>query len=209
MDKYKNYVRIIDYKTGNVDEKVKDEKFYTGQNLQLYLYMNAFVRSGEEPAGAYYYAVNDSFRRSGEDETPMAGKTLSSDEIIDATDKNARANGKSSVIDYKISKKTGKPGGSSTCDDHTLRGYMKYAKKLAEKAVTDITDGVIVASPYEKSCDYCEYGAICGYDEEAGYKERKVSSVKPETIVEAAYGEEPTSTTEKAEKEAKGGENDG
>ena len=86
---------------------------------------------------------------------------------------------------------------------------MKYAKKLAEKAVTDITDGVIVASPYEKSCDYCEYGAICGYDEEAGYKERKVSSVKPETIVEAAYGEEPMSTTDKAEKEAKGGENDG
>lgn len=197
LDKYKNYVRIIDYKTGKVDEKVKDEKFYTGQNLQLYLYMNAFVRNGEEPAGAYYYAVNDSFRRSGEDETPMAGKTLSSDEIIDATDKNARANGKSSVIDYKISKKTGKPGGS-TCDDHTLRGYMKYAKKLAEKAVSDITDGVIVASPYEKSCDYCEYGAICGYDEEAGYKERKVSYVNSKTIVEAAYGEDSATMSETA-----------
>ena len=201
-----------------MDEKVKDEKFYTGQNLQLYLYMNAFVRNGEEPAGAYYYAVNDSFRRSGADETPMAGKTLSSDDIIDATDKNARANGKRSVIDYKISKKTGKPGGS-TCDDHTLRGYMKYAKKLAEKAVSDITDGVIVASPYEKSCDYCEYGAICGYDEEAGYKERKVSYVNSKTIVEAAYGEDSATMSETAGtkpetdkgtiKQDKGDENDG
>ena len=73
---------------------------------------------------------------------------------------------------------------------------MKYAKKLAEKAVSDITDGVIVASPYEKSCDYCEYGAICGYDEEAGYKERKVSYVNSKTIVEAAYGEDSATMSE-------------
>ncbi len=189
VDKYKNYVRIIDYKTGNVGEKVKDEKFYTGQNIQLYLYMNAFVRAHEEPAGAYYYSVNDSFKKPDEDRTVMAGKTLSSDEIIAATDKNIVENGKSELINVKTDKRSGKLTGS-LCDGVELQGYMKYAKKLAENAVSDIADGVMIASPYKDACEYCEYGSICGYDDEAGYKERKVTDVRSETIVEAAYADE-------------------
>ncbi len=190
VDKYKNYVRIIDYKTGKVDEKVKDGSFYTGRNIQLYLYMNAFVKSGEEPAGAYYYAVNDTFKNpesKTEKARVMAGKTLATDEIVNATDKRFVENGKSEVIDVKKSKK-GKYGGE-TCDGVALRGYMKYAMKLAEQAVSDIESGVIVPSPYEKACDYCEYGGICGFDEEAGYKTRKVTGVTKDTIVEAAYAD--------------------
>ena len=189
VDKYKNYVRIIDYKTGNVGEKVKDEKFYTGQNIQLYLYMNAFVRAHEEPAGAYYYSVNDSFKKADEDRTVMAGKTLSADEIISATDKNIAKSGKSELINVKTDKRSGKLTGS-LCDGVELQGYMKYAKKLAENAVSDISDGVMIASPYKDACAFCEYGSICGYDDEAGYKERKVTDVKSETIVEAAYSDE-------------------
>ena len=189
VDKYKNYVRIIDYKTGNVGEKVKDEKFYTGQNIQLYLYMNAFVRAHEEPAGAYYYSVNDSFKKPDEDRTIMAGKTLSTDEIISATDKNIAENGKSELVNVKTDKRSGKLTGS-LCDGVELQGYMKYAKKLAENAVSDISDGVMIASPYKDACAYCEYGSICGFDDEAGYKERKVTNVRSETIVEAAYSDE-------------------
>ena len=61
VDKYGDYVRIIDYKTGNAKNKSQDKKFYLGQNIQLYLYLNAFTPNGEKPAGAYYYAVNDNF----------------------------------------------------------------------------------------------------------------------------------------------------
>ena len=50
----------------------------------------------------------------------------------------------------------------------------------------------MIASPYEDTCKYCEYGSICGYDEEAGYRERKVKDVKSKTIVEAAYSDEIT-----------------
>lgn len=189
IDKYKNYVRIIDYKTGNVTEKVKEEKFYTGQNIQLYLYMNAFVKESEEPAGAYYYAVNDSFKKADDDRTVMAGKTLFTDEVLTATDKTVIEKGKSELINVKTDRRNGKLSGS-LCDGVELQGYMKYAKKLAENAVSDIADGVMIASPYEDTCKYCEYGSICGYDEEAGYRERKVKDVKSKTIVEAAYSDE-------------------
>ena len=214
VDKYKNYVRIIDYKTGNVGEKVKDEKFYTGQNIQLYLYMNAFVKAHEEPAGAYYYSVNDSFKKPDEDRTVMAGKTLFTDEIISATDKNIGQNGKSELINVKTDKRSGKLTGS-LCDGVELQGYMKYALKLAENAVSDISDGVMIASPYKDACAYCEYGSICGYDEEAGFKERKVTDVKSATIVEAAYSDEKTGsapqkeTTNKETINDKGGEDNG
>lgn len=202
VDKYKNYVRIVDYKTGNASEKVKEEKFYTGQNIQLYLYMNAFVRTGERPAGAYYYAVNDSFSKPDDEKAPMAGKTLMNDEILNATDPEILKTGKSKVVNVKTDKRSGRIT-SGACDEITLEGYMKYAKKLAENAVFNIADGVIVPSPYQGACNYCEYGGICGFDEDAGYKERKISGVKPKTIVEAAFSDEKNENNENNEKDEK------
>lgn len=189
VDKFGKYVRIIDYKTGSAKDKTKEEKFYTGQNLQLYLYMNAFVRGGDEPAGAYYYAVKDDFKKPDDDKVVMFGKTVSSDEILEATDPNIKTTGKSDLINVKTDSRNGKLTGS-VCGLDTMKGYMKYAKILAENAVGEIADGVIIASPYKEACDYCEYGGICGRDEETGFKTRSVGSVKPETIVAAAFAEE-------------------
>lgn len=189
LDKYKEYARIIDYKSGGADKKVSDENFYVGKNLQLYLYLNAFVREGEKPAGAYYYAVDDKFRLEDDDKPLMFGSTLSSDEIVDATDPEFAKTGTSRFIKIKRSATTGKPTGSLK-DPVAMQGYMIYAKKLAEKATEELSSGTIVASPYDGACEFCEYGGICGYDKDVGYKTRKVKSVKPETIVEAAYSDD-------------------
>lgn len=189
VDKYENYVRIIDYKTGNAADKAKDERFYTGQNLQLYLYLNAFVREGEKAAGAYYYQVNDSFKKEGETSVSMTGKTLETEEIINATDPDIKENGKSDVVNVSVDKRNGKLTGG-VVDGVALSGYMKYAKKLAEKAVDNIANGVVVPSPYQKTCDYCEYGSICGFDADSDFNERKITNVKQQAIVEAAFSDE-------------------
>lgn len=164
--------------------------------------MNAFVRTGERPAGAYYYAVNDSFSKPDDEKAPMAGKTLMNDEILNATDPEILKTGRSNVVNVKTDKRNGRIT-SGACDEITLEGYMKYAKKLAENAVFNIADGVIVPSPYQGACNYCEYGGICGFDEDAGYKERKISGVKPKTIVEAAFSDEKNENNEKDEKTEK------
>lgn len=190
IDKYKNYVRIIDYKTGNAKNKSSENNFYAGQNLQLYLYLNAFTANGNKPAGAYYYAVNDDFTKEGEAPAIMYGKTLDDDEIIAASDEEfANDNAEQSSV-LEIKRKSTKKGVSydgRLADENTIRGYMKYAKLMAEKAVDDVVSGVAIPSPYEKACDYCEFGGICGKDVDSKANVRSVTGVKPETIINAVY----------------------
>lgn len=167
VDRYGDYVRIIDYKTGHADEKIKDKRFYTGQNVQLYLYMNAFARNGLKPAGAYYYALDDDYLKDGNSRVSMHGKTLKDEAIIRATDSSFYDEKKSEIISGSI--KSYKKGdtlvGTSFAEQNVLEAYMRYAKILAEKAVDCICDGVNTPSPYESACTYCEFGSSCGFDE--------------------------------------------
>ncbi|MBR1677223.1 MAG: PD-(D/E)XK nuclease family protein [Clostridia bacterium] len=190
LDKYNNYVRIIDYKTGNADKKASGEEFYTGRHIQLYLYMNAFVGKDETPAGAYYYALSDGFYKKGEKGYSMYGYTLSDDEILSATDKAFFDKRESDLIDVKIkSTKNGDKKSGGAVDERTLRGYMKYAKLMAEKGVDEVVSGVIAATPYEKACEYCEYKPICRYDEDVDDRTRKTGAID-ERVILAAVEEE-------------------
>lgn len=201
VDKYKNYVRIIDYKTGNAKNKSSENNFYAGQNLQLYLYLNAFTANGDKPAGAYYYAVNDDFKKE-DDTSIMYGKTLDDEEIISASDEEFYNGDQEKSAIHEITRKTAKGVTSydgKLIDDKTLNGYMKYAKLMVEKAVDNVLDGVIIPSPYEKACDYCEFGGICGRDKGKKSDYRSVKWVNSKHIIQAV---------EMAEK-ANGGEEDG
>ncbi len=191
VDKYGDYVRIVDYKTGDAQKKIKDENFYVGINLQLYLYMNAFAVGNDKPAGAYYYGVNNDFVKDDDEKFYMFGKTLSDDDVLRATDEDFFSNKKSSVINAKIknSKVKGDYKTGNLADERTLKGYLSYAKLMAEKGVNDVIDGVIIASPYEGACKYCEYKATCRYDEETDDLTRSVQKITPETIVTAAEEE--------------------
>lgn len=184
-EKNNTYVRIIDYKTGEVDKKVKDESLYTGRNLQLYLYMNAFLKDGEEPAGAYYYAIEDEFSKEDETTVSMRGKTVSAEEIILATDKNFKDNRKSDIVAVKYDSRTkeDKLAGEVT-DDKGFKAYMGYALKMAENGVRDITDGVIISSPYDEACKYCDYKGLCRHDDSCD-RTRKTKDVKSKTILNA------------------------
>lgn len=189
VDKYENYVRIIDYKSGNAQSKSTDEKFYTGQNLQLYLYLNAFTANGDKPAGAYYYAVNDNFETENSSAVFMYGKTLGEEEILTATDLNfdGKDNYTSKFIsaNKKITANKGTAFSGQTVNGEVLNDYMKYAKLLAEQAVDNAIDGIIVPSPYEGACTYCEFGSICGHDADCGFKERSVPKINPSVISNA------------------------
>lgn len=188
VDKYQNYVRIIDYKTGDAKSKSTDNNFYAGKNIQLYLYMNAFTADGDKPAGAYYYAVNNNFKTDYTDTTLLHGKTLDDEEIISASDEDfySGKTDKSSI--HEIKRKTTKAGVSydgNLADEKTIKGYMKYSKLMVEQAIDNVLDGVIIASPYEHACNYCEFGGICGREISKKSDYRSITGVKTETILQA------------------------
>ncbi len=182
VDLFNDKIRVIDYKTGSI--KAQDEYFYTGNKLQLYLYMNAFLTDEFKPAGAYYFPVHDSFSEAGEKNYVMQGKTVNTEEIINATDNNLKETRSSSYVSLKMNADNSISKTSQALDEQDMQSYLKYALKISEKGVDEINTGFIAPSPYEGSCTYCPYGGMCGASEESVVK-RKEKGVSQNTIINA------------------------
>lgn len=163
VDSYKNYFRIIDYKTGG--KEVGDEKIFAGLKLQLYLYSLAI--KDKILAGAYYLRVNDEYKAEEDKLKPLLeGKTADIENLIsDGEEEFIPTGGKNKPINQS-----------------TISAVQEYVKALAEQAAEQLDDGVIVPSPYEGTCAYCDFSAVCGEK----LKERKVTGVDTEFIAASA-----------------------
>ncbi len=185
VDAYGDYIRVIDYKTGAI--YAEDEYFYTGNHVQLYLYMNALIGEGQKPAGAYYFPVHDELASDTSGAYAMKGKTLLDRDVILASDPNAQNGKESAVLTAKFTDKNGEISATKNMglSDEELSAYLKYALKIAEKGAEEISEGVIAPSPYEGRCRICRYASVCGFDPDVD-GERKEDSVNIKTIVSAA-----------------------
>ncbi len=182
VDEYADYVRIIDYKSGRISSS--EESFYTGNKLQLYLYMNAFTRGGKKPAGAYYYPVKDGYSEVEETYT-MRGKTVDNSDVISATDINIEEDKRSQIVSIALGK-DGKPyKTSAVLSEEDMQKYLKYSIKVSENCIDEIRTGYCTPSPYESACNYCAYGGMCGFSSDEGGLFRKVNKVTKSTITEA------------------------
>lgn len=181
IDTYGDYFRVIDYKTGSAD--ANKDKLFAGLKLQLYLY--ALAVNDKKVAGLYYLPVNDTFKGADKKNQPLVvGQTLNDQEIIESQDITIKQNEKSDFLPVEIGKDGNYKG---VISQEGLDAMITYAKKISEKAASQMLDGVIVASPYEKTCESCPFGALCQVEEQTA---RKVNSVSEEDIIGALKGEE-------------------
>lgn len=200
IDKYKNYYRIIDYKTGS--DKIADQELFMGKKLQLYLYLKAFESEGVA-AGAYYASIKDAFSKEDGTVTYLSGNTLAEDEVVTATDSSYFTANQSDVIGLKYSaKKNGERKISSngfSAEDIAAR--KEYAKTVAEKGVEYMSGGFIAPTPYaeglKSTCDYCPFGAVCGFESGVSGKKRTAIKASP---VEALSNELLAAGGEKRDK---------
>ncbi len=186
IDENENFYRIIDYKTGKADGK--DKSLFMGLKLQLYLYAKVVGEvlnaEGKKPAGLYYLPVSDKYKNQGKREETMAvGKTLDDKNALIAQDLEFFVNGGSAFTPASIDNK-GKI--NNAIDEQTMYDYIEYAKRLSDMASMRMNEGVIIPSPVEGTCEYCEYKALCPYEDVV---ERTVGKVKEQTIKGAVDGD--------------------
>ncbi|MBQ7407897.1 MAG: PD-(D/E)XK nuclease family protein [Clostridia bacterium] len=181
-------MRIIDYKTGSVTTGKDEELFYTGNKLQLYLYAKAFSAK-YKPLGLYYFPITADFST---DENPnvmqLKGKTIADVERASLIDNTISAQSvKGTYIDCNL--KMGKDGsftyGQKLLNDQEFEKFMDYAKLIAGEGLSEISEGVIIPSPYDNSCDYCKYMGICGYDGSLDGRTRSFERVDKSAILRA------------------------
>lgn len=183
------YIKIIDYKSGSKKFDLVD--IYYGMQLQLIMYMDAFIKNGENffgkgkvsgkvlPGGVFYFNIDDPILDfDGEivnekidemilKEFKMSGLVLADKIVIDAMDKDI--DGDSKIIPVNIKKKDGSFGARSSCANleefYTVQDYVN--NKIIELG-KEIFSGKIDVFPYKKGnitgCTYCKYAAICKID---------------------------------------------
>lgn len=171
VDGYGDYIRVIDYKTSaEVSDNVGD--LFTGRKLQLYLYASAFPE--KKLAGAYYFKLDNEYKKENEKEKSMVvGATLSNEEVMLAQNSDGKAGDFFPLTKGEI---------KGQLSEEQIEAYKKYAVAITDKAAEQMIDGVIVASPYEKACTYCNYSGICVFHR---LEERKALKVTTETIEKA------------------------
>ena len=177
VDGSKEYVRVIDYKTGSIDDSTG--AYYTGRKLQLQLYMSA-VKGERIPAGVLYFPAAMQYSDKDEGRFRMKGFLNGDEKALLCGDKNLTADKKSEYFSAAL-KNTAKA--TKIMDEQTFRDFLDYAQLAAGQACEELKGGYIEATPYEKSCDYCKYNGMCGFSADGGCV-RKEEKIEPKEIAE-------------------------
>ncbi len=180
----KSYVKIIDYKSGQ--QKLNLSDLYYGLQLQLALYLDAFINSYKKisgknllPGGMFYFIIDDplitaeKIMESEELENELlkafklSGLVLNNIDIIKNMDNTITDYSK--IIPVRINKNNEiVPNNSSTAIDYEFENIRKFAIKKVKEIGGEIKKGNIKILPFKSeknsACDYCIYKTICKFE---------------------------------------------
>ena len=184
VDGTDKYVRIIDYKTGGID--ATPTAYYTGQKLQMELYMSE-VKGTRIPAGVFYFPASTSFKKKDEEDGRyrMLGFLNGEEEALRTGDIHIQDGVKSEYFEASLKENSRL---SKVMNEKTFVDFLDYAPLVAQKACAELKDGFVAPSPYEGKCAYCAYGGMCGFNREVD-EVRSENAVAPTTIANIARKE--------------------
>ncbi len=167
-----SYIKILDYKTGNKTYSIED--VYYGLQLQLLIYLDAFIKKGEKltdgtpfPAGIFYFKIqdptanlDDKFDVNDEEklsllfkEFKMNGLAIDDIDILNNIDNISNAPKKiSNIFTFSITAK-GEINAKQKDNFVNLEQFkmlMEYVITLAKQFGNEIISGNIKVNPYKK-----------------------------------------------------------
>lgn len=179
VDVTDKYVRVVDYKTGKIDDSAAS--YYTGRKLQMQLYMS-LVKGERIPAGVFYFPAAVDYREETEGRFRMKGFLNGEKEALLCGDKNLTETQKSEYFSAALKNSA---VSKKIMDEQTFSDFLDYSLHVARQGCRELKEGYIAPSPYVGSCEYCKYGGMCGFHEESvGVRSEK--DIDPKTIAEIA-----------------------
>lgn len=141
IDSTDKYVRVIDYKTGNIDDS--PTSYYTGRKLQLELYMSA-VKGNRIPAGVFYFPASVSYAKNAEGRFRMKGFLNGDEEALLSGRRNALRGRKERIFDAQLKDNSRL---EKVMDEETFRDFLDYAVYEANQGAKELADGFIAPTP--------------------------------------------------------------
>lgn len=186
IDKFGDFVRVIDYKTGKFEKDLKS--IYYGKKIQLATYISAISNDKtNKVAGILYLPILSSYKSQEEGEKlyKMQGFLLDDVEVVKYMDSTLSPEKKASnfvPLSVTFDKKTGEMKINhqirSFYSENDFNAMENYVNNLCAIAVDEILSGYIEPSPYIDSnsdmnkpsaCAYCELFGFCNLSK-AKYK---------------------------------------
>lgn len=183
-----DYIRVIDYKTG--DTSVNFSDIFYGLQLQLFVYLNALLENHNTndviPAGVFYLNLHNPIIKTNptlsvediEDyrikELKMKGIFCNEEEIPQAMDKGIYdqeyTSSKYIQAKFKTDGTLSKVTPGLTAED--IVALYTYTKEKTIELAEQMILGDISINPIKKNnyqhCNYCKYHSICLFDETVG-----------------------------------------
>lgn len=170
------YIKVLDYKSGNKNFSLLE--LYHGLQLQLLLYLDAYLRLNEKnkAAGMFYFHIDT---RTVKYETGMELSEaltkqlkqykLSGLAVDDVDILNKMESGVKGEILPAKAKKDGTLGsGASVASEAQFRQLIEYMHDLIRGLGKDMLAGKISAKPCKlkekDACAFCKYHTICQFD---------------------------------------------
>ncbi|MEG2192339.1 MAG: PD-(D/E)XK nuclease family protein [Oscillospiraceae bacterium] len=163
----KNYLRIVDYKTGA--KKFSLDDIYNGLSTQLLLYMSAllegkFKNIDNLAAGAVVYQPSDAaykFDDEGDLYTAI-GMAINNKEVSGAFD----ADGKGRFGVIKGKEKIAAAQGGTVVSEKVFQVVLQHAKEKIKQMAQGVYGGEFDSNPLENSdgympCNWCQFNSIC------------------------------------------------
>ena len=202
----KNYIRIVDYKTGAKKFNLSDILY--GLNMQMLIYLSAIAKNGsarygEEivPSGILYMpstvntvsvdaqADDKTIRSEHDKKLKMNGLLLNDADIYESMDKSL--SGRFVPISLTTKGKLSSSTEKSLITAEQLDMVFDKVDKQIAKMSEELSDGRIEAVPVSgayRPCEYCAYKSICARDKnekdipvESLYTEEALMIIKKES----------------------------
>lgn len=158
------YVKITDYKTTESDGAFfSEDKLYLGVQLQLPLYMQAYLNGDKKASqgGFFYYKLSDpvfaSAKENAFDKLIGGGVALDNSDVMSAL----------SLEEQK--KLSGRGKAFLKLSEAEISGLNDKVNQIITDIGEGIVSGNIGAHPYKTSsgaspCAYCDYSAVCCFE---------------------------------------------
>ena len=175
IDRFEDFVRIIDYKTGSTEINIK--YVFNGIQLQLFVYMLSVKEKKSEnlsPVASFYLPLKDEVQKIDD---PFTKKT-----ILNIYNKKTKMNGFIIKINEEVLKLLDEDFDGKKSDIFKIsRGKVniftpeeeeileKFIKKLISNYICQIKDGNIKLNPLRTNknsyeCTNCDFRSICKFD---------------------------------------------
>lgn len=175
----KSYLRVIDYKSGGKEFNLSE--VFSGLNMQMLIYLFAIYENGRErygeivPAGVLYLpakSVEDKLPRDAEEEDIRAARLQNSrmnGVVLDNTDVILGMDSSASGLFIPVTARGESFMGKLLNAEEFAALRQKVDENLCDLGML-LHEGVIPVLPTKRgdknlACAYCDYAAVCGYEE--------------------------------------------